>query len=85
MSSIKPLPCPYCGRPPVIDRYRIRKFRPRFLAYHVYAPHHECVASEDYDTLSPRYVTSISEAIKDWNRWAIGARGREGFISWTSF
>ncbi|NMM98110.1 hypothetical protein [Bifidobacterium olomucense] len=83
--SVKPLPCPYCGEMPLISRWRFRRMRPKYCAYHpprMLPP--QCLGLDDYNEIS-NDVYSVSEAILDWNHWAVCARQREGFDPWTNF
>lgn len=71
---VKPLPCPYCGCRPEVERRTDKAFHPRFVAYHpldMLPPQCEGADYEGDGRGTP------SQAIRDWNRWAIRARGRK--------
>lgn len=78
-------PCPYCGKLPEVSVNRFRCSAPMFTVRHqahdMLSP--ECPGSE-YDSAN-HLSQSLTDAIRNWNRWTILAYEREGFDAWTSF
>ncbi len=58
MADIKPLPCPFCGKVPIIDNYKIKGV----MVWNVGCMNDDCLVDVETDDFE-----SEEEAIKAWN------------------
>lgn len=78
---VKPLPCPLCGRMPVFYKYRYRSMKPSFSCKH--APSDGCtLCTADVESDLYREFDHPSEAIRDWNLYAIALNDRNWEDPW---
>lgn len=72
------IPCPYCGRRPRIARHQSKARAPVFLADHLGAPP-ECATLFWFDSGGmAHWRCRPSQAIADWNLWALCAPSDDG-------